>query len=180
MRHAGRFLLVMTAAACASGGSAPTPDPERRPVILTSETGVIEGERPRSAELALTASPVVAWTVAKRVYEKIGIPVTVENPASHQLGNSNFYKTRTLSDWRMGDLVDCGSGMTGRKADSYRIYMSLLTAVDPDGKGGTRLRTTLVAFGQDVAGGSTDRITCGSTGVLETAMNQSIRDNLPK
>src|SRR2546421_7700642 len=110
MTPSPRVLMLIAAAACASGGTAsPTPDPERRPVILTSESGVMEGERPRSAELAVAASPVIVWTVAKRVYEKIGIPVTVENVASHQIGNANFWKARTVSDWRMGELVDCGS-----------------------------------------------------------------------
>ena len=157
----------------------PAPEVVRPPVLLSGEAGIITGERPRSTELIVPATPVAAWNVAKRVYQAIDIPVTVENPAGHQLGNNSFAKTRTLGGMRMSELVDCGSGMTGRKADTYRILMSLMTVIDPDPKG-VRLRTMLVAYGQDMGGDSTERIACGTTGLLELTVNNSIRDNLPK
>jgi len=57
--------------------------------------------------------------------------------------------------------------MTGAKAATYRIYISLLSDVIPDGNGGTKVQVTFVPMGQDVTGGSTDRIPCGTTGRLE-------------
>jgi hypothetical protein len=39
--------------------------------------------------------------------------------------------------------------------------------VIPDGNGGTKVQVTFVPMGQDVTGGSTDRIPCGTTGRLE-------------
>jgi hypothetical protein len=172
-----KLLPMLVLAGCASAASSPG-ESARQPVILTTDQGVIQGERPQATELTMAASPVIVWSITKRVYQGLDIPVTVENPAAHQIGNPDFWKTRAVGQMRMGQLVNCGIGMTGPKADSYRIYMSLLTTVDPDGKGGTRLRTLLVAFGQDVAGGSTDRIPCGTTGVLESAMNEAIRNAL--
>jgi hypothetical protein len=186
LRHT--FALVVLVG-CVGVSPAPTPDPERRAVILTSappsmilsrETGTLESETPRLVELAVTAPPAVAWTVAKGVYEKLGIPVTVMDVPSRRLGNANFWKARMVGEWSMGELVDCGSGVRGRKADGYRIYMSLLTMVDRDASVGTVLRTTLVAFAEQVAGPGNDRAACRSTGVLETLINESIRDNLPK
>src|SRR6266567_7498639 len=95
------------------------------------------------------------------------VDVTVDNPAAHQLGNQSFFKSRTLGSHRMSEFVDCGQSMTGPKADSYRIYMTLLTTIDSDGSGGTKMETTFFPLGQDIAGGSTDRMPCGSTGHLE-------------
>ena len=45
--------------------------------------------------------------------------------------------------------------------------MSLLTDIVTDGKGGTMIQTTFVPRGQDISGGSTERIPCGTTGRLE-------------
>jgi hypothetical protein len=81
---------------------------------------------------------------------------------------------------QMQNLVDCGSGMTGLKASSYRIYMSLLTNVIPDGKGGTTVQATFVPMGQDVMQGSSDRIPCGSTGRLEQMLLAKVKEAIGK
>src|SRR6185312_5403040 len=101
-----------------------------------------------------------------------------ENPASHQIGNQNFYRSRQFAGQPMVNFVDCGSGMTGPKAGSYRIYISLLTMVNPDGKGGTTLQTTFVPMGQDVAGGSSEKISCGTTGRLEQLFIDKVKAEL--
>jgi hypothetical protein len=80
----------------------------------------------------------------------------------------------------MTEFVDCGNGMTGPKAASYRIYMSLLTDVIPDGQGGTRVQTTFVPLGQDMQGNSTDRIACGTTGRLEALFLERVKAASPK
>jgi hypothetical protein len=80
----------------------------------------------------------------------------------------------------MTPLVDSASGMTCPKAATYRIYMSLLTDVIPDGKGGTKLQTTFVPMGHDVAGGSTDRIPCGTTGRLEQMLLDQVAATVGK
>jgi len=80
----------------------------------------------------------------------------------------------------MAQLVDCGSGMTGPKASTYRIYISLLTSISTDGKGGTTVQTTFVPMGQDVSGGSSDRIPCGSTGRFEQVFLDKVKATLGK
>lgn len=170
------WLVALSSIACASAPQ-PAIEPAVRAVILTDETGILLGERPRAASMSVTVDPLTAWQTAKRVYVALGIPVTLENPAAHQIGNRDFWKSRSVGPLRMADVVDCGNGITGRKADTYRIYMSLTTVVEGDGQGGARLHTTLIPFGQDIAGGSADRIPCGTTGVLESVVNESIRNN---
>ena len=164
-----RTLLLLSLTACASGqvveGSDSTP--RQAAIFQSAETGMLMAERPRAQRAQIAAPPPTVWLAVKKVYADLEIPVTVENVPGHQIGNQNFYRTRQMAGEAMNLLVDCGSGMTGPKAASYRIYMSLLTDVNPDGKGGTTLQTTFVPMGQDVAGGSSDRIPCGTSGRLE-------------
>jgi hypothetical protein len=120
------------------------------------------------------------WLATKKVYGEFEVPLAVENTSTRQMGNSNFYKTRTFAGQSMPQLVDCGSGMTGPKAASYRIYMSLLSMVEADGKGGTTLQTTFVPAGQDLSGNSSDRIPCGTTGRLEALFNDRVKAVLGK
>jgi hypothetical protein len=176
-----RLLLVDALTACASGqqSSESSDLVGSRPVILTSDR-ILEGDRPRSSVATIDVPPAIAWPIVKRVYRAMEIDVTTDNAVTHQVGNQNFWKTRRLAGRPMSDFVDCGTGMTGRKADTYRIFMSVLTLVNPDGKGGTKLETLFVPVGQDVAGGSTDRVSCGSTGALEMMINESVRATLGK
>jgi hypothetical protein len=170
------FTLGLCAlAGCSSGQHYNETTPKQAAIFSTPETGTILGERPRAVTASLAVAPAAVWLAVKKVYLELEIPVTVENPSVRQIGNQNFYKSRTFAGKPMTDFVDCGSGMTGPKASSYRIYMSLLTDVIPDGQGGTRVQTTFVPAGQDMMGNSTDRIVCGTTGRLEALFLERVK-----
>jgi len=178
-----RALLSLLLCGCASAGSSvETSNSTPKQAVLYSgpETGTLLAERPRATSAMLGSPPAAVWLAAKKVYADWDIPIAVENPSAHQIGNANFFKSRDMGGRRMTELVDCGNGMTGPKASTYRIYISLLTDVIPDGKGGTKLQTTFVPMGQDVAGGSSDRIPCGSTGHLEQLFIDRVKANLFK
>lgn len=164
-----RVVLLVLLAGCASGGQTGQTVTDKAPIIYGGDqsTPMMIGEKPRAAIATIAAPPAAVWTAAKQAYASLEIPLGVENPAEHQLGNTNFYKARSIGGEPMTQFVDCGSGMTGLKAASYRIYMSMVSVISADGKGGTTMQTTFTALGQDVSAGSSDRIPCGSTGRLE-------------
>ncbi len=170
-----RILLLALVAGCASAPSSEDTTPRQATILAGGDGPSIMAERPHATAANIAASPSQVWDATKKVYAALEIPVNVENPAAHQLGNANFYKTRQLGGHSMTQFVDCGSGMDGPKSATYRIYISLLTTVDADPKGGTKVQTTFVPMGQDVAGGSTDRIPCGSTGRFEALVLDQIK-----
>jgi hypothetical protein len=164
----GLFLFLLCG--CASAGTTSETSnstPKQAAIYSSPETGLLLAERPRASSATIAAPPAAVWLAVKKVYADWEIPLTVENPSTHQIGNQNFYKSRQIAGKSMVDFVDCGSGMTGPKASTYRIYISLLTDVMTDGQGGTKIQVTFVPMGQDVAGGSSDRIPCGTSGRLE-------------
>jgi len=171
-----RFFLLGALCGCASAGSSlPESTTPKQATIYQGDGGTIYAERPRATVATIAAPAASVWLAAKKVYADLDIPLSVENPSTHQIGNNNFFRSRTFAGESMTQLVDCGSGMTGPKAATYRIYISLLTEVAGDGKGGTTVQTTFVPMGQDMAGGSTDRIPCGSTGRLEALFLDRIK-----
>ncbi len=167
MRRA--FLLLLLCGCASAGSSPPTSDstPKQAVIYSSRETGTLLAEPPRASVAMIAAPPAAVWLAVKKVYADWDIPLAVEDPSTRQIGNPNFFKVRQVAGQSMTQFVDCGSGMTGPKAATYRIYMSLLTDVIADGKGGTKVQTTFVPMGQDLTGGSTDRIPCGTTGRLE-------------
>ncbi|HEX8942372.1 MAG TPA: hypothetical protein VF785_04485 [Gemmatimonadaceae bacterium] len=178
-----RALLLLALCGCASGGTSSESSnttPKQAAIYSSPETGVLLAERPTASSATIAAPPAAVWLAVKKIYADWDIPVTVENPSTHQIGNPNFSKSRQMAGKSMTDFVDCGSGMTGPKSATYRIYSSLLTDVMTDGKGGTKVRVTFVPMGQDVAGGSADRIPCGTTGRLEQLLLGQVQASVGK
>ena len=176
-----RALLLLGLCACASAGSSGEEVTAKQATIYAGpDTPLLLAERPRAVATTIAAPPAAVWLAVKKVYADLEIPLTVENTSAHQLGNANFYKTRQIGGQNMTSFVDCGTGMTGPKSASYRIYISLLTDVMTDGHGGTKIQTTFVPIGQDVAGGSTDRMPCGTTGHFEAFFLERVKATLGK
>ncbi len=175
-----RVALLILLAGCASSGKSNETVTAKPQVIYGGDgsTARLEGDTPRASTMTVAATPTAAWAAAKQAYTSIGVPVTFENTAVHQLGNQNFFQARQLAGQSMTDFVDCGQGMTGAKAASYRIYMSLITDIAADGKGGTVVQTMFTALGQDMSGVSSDRIPCGSTGRLEQLVLDRVKAGL--
>ncbi|HEY2164567.1 MAG TPA: hypothetical protein VGH04_11275, partial [Gemmatimonadaceae bacterium] len=132
MRRVGLLLLICGCASSGNSGEAYTP---KAPVIYGGDqsNARLEAERPHPSSATLAVPPAVVWTAVKQVYTSLEIPVGIDNQAAHTIGNQNFYKSRTMGGEPMTTFVDCGQGMTGAKAASYRIYMSLITNVSGDG-----------------------------------------------
>jgi hypothetical protein len=176
-----RALLLLGLCACASTGTSSEEVTAKQATIYAGpDTPLLLAERPRAVAMTIEAPPASVWLAVKKVYADLEIPLTVENTSTHQLGNANFYKTHQIGGQNMTSFVDCGTGMTGPKASSYRIYISLLTDVQTDGKGGTKIQTTFVPIGQDVSGGSTDRLPCGTTGAFENFFLTRVKATLGK
>lgn len=171
--------LVVALCGCASAGTSEETTARQPPIFESKETGTLLGEQPHPVTVTIAAPPVAVWLALKEVYADLEIPVTVENPSTHQIGNPSFHKTRVLGGQPMEGFIDCGSGMSGPKAATYRIYISLLTTVVGDDNGGTKVQTMLIPVGQDISGTSSDRIHCGSSGRFEKffldAVNAKIR-----
>jgi hypothetical protein len=169
-------------AACASGGASQASEKQVTPVPLytSPETGTLFADRAPGSASTIAAAPATVWLAVKKAYTDFDIPVTVENQASHEIGNNNFMKTRQMAGASMTSWINCGAGITGDKAAEYRIYASLITDVISDNKGGTTVRTMFTTTARDMSGGSSDRIVCASTGRLEQAIVDRVNTTLGK
>jgi len=182
-----RVLLVVWLAGCAHSvptSSAPTPatspEPTKPTVLFTSpNVPTLYKDAALAATMRFTKSPAMVAAAVRLAYSNIGVPVTVDNVAGRRIGNADFYRSRNFAGKAMTELVTCGSSMTGPNAGYFRIYMSLLTTVDEDGPGTSRASVLFESTARDVAGGASgDRVSCGSTGVMEQLMLAKIRSYL--
>lgn len=144
-----------------------------------AEIPTIYSDAPQAATRTFDQPPEKVWEAIKRAHFEYSVPLTVDNPPAHQLGNPDFYRTRQFAGRPMTELLSCGSGITGPNAASYRIYMSLLTTVTANGKGGSIVATTFTATARDISGGASgDRLPCGSSGIFEGLFLERVRVNV--
>lgn len=114
------------------------------------------------------------YQILRSVYADLMIPTNLTDSATRYVGATNYKKTRTLAGGPMSRLVECGSGITGPNADSYRIHLAVVSRVEIGDGGKSRIRTAVVAAGEDISGPSKDPIPCGSTGNLEARIHDLV------
>lgn len=186
-RAAGTVLMIVGAAACASGGGAPgsTPQsstpravsdvPAARRAILTDGKGVTYSSAPPEQSRRMAMAPATVLAAVRQAYEGFMIPVTLDDRVGRRVGNPDFYRVRQFLGRPMVELLDCGSGMTGPNAATFRIYMALVTRVT-DAPGGTSdVSVQLSATAKDLTSGtSSDLLPCGSSGKIEQRLLDEI------
>jgi hypothetical protein len=75
----------------------------------------------------------------------------------------------------MSSWIRCGEGITGPNADSWRVSIAILSAVERVAKDTTRVRTVVVASARNMAGGSSAPMMCTTSGQLEEAINLKVQ-----
>lgn len=175
MRHFTVAALLVGATACASSPStsgtlgAPT---ER--TVAVDDQNVYRTTVLPNAKSPIAFAPGPAFEALKQVYTELGIPPGINDPATGKFGNTDFWKARRLGDQAMSTYLSCGESFSGPAANNYRIYISLVSVIRPDGKGASELETAFHAQAQNMEGTSADRIPCGSTGRLEERIRKSL------
>src|SRR5215510_9886625 len=103
-----RALLLLALTGCAGGNPPLDESTPRQATILSGDQNspTIYADRPRAAVMTIAAPPATVWLAAKKTYADFEIPLAVENPSTHQMGNPSFYKSRQMAGRPMVELVD--------------------------------------------------------------------------
>jgi hypothetical protein len=176
MRLPVALLALVGTASCASSGSSSgsgLPAPSDRVVAMDNQN-TYRTTVPPTEKVAIPVAPSRAFEALKAVYGELGIPLGVNEPATGRVGNAEFWRTRKLGSEPISTYLSCGDSFTGAAADNYRIYISLISAVRPDGKGTSELETFFTARAQNMEGTAGDRVACGTTGRLEERIRKSV------
>lgn len=162
---------------CASNGTvvedaAPNP----APIYQGPETPTMYAEAPRSVTGSVARPVNVVRAAVRQTLVDYSIPVTLDNAATGQIGNADFYRSRQFMGRPMTEIVSCGSGITGPNAATYRIFMSIIVTAKADASGGTALAVLFQSTARDVVNGtSNDRMVCAGTGRVEQLLLERIR-----
>jgi hypothetical protein len=173
-------LLVSTALAAVALGTVPVAAQGPRIIVvpalrgipprtLTDTMGVID---------TIPFKPAAVFAGLQTVYDKIKVKMEILDVGALQIGNQAFFNRGSFAGRRMSAYLDCGNGFTGPHADNYRIYLSLITFIDPFEKSETLVRTLLMGTALNVTEGNRPTQECTTTGELEAQMKKLLMAKL--
>lgn len=139
-----------------------------QPLSIDSLASVFDIDAPKGAIFAASAA----------VLEELKIPVDSRDSVSGIIGNAHLVRMRNLAGKPMSRLLNCGSGMTGPNAESWRIHIAVFALVEGKGSEKSVLRVGFVAGAQDIAGSSKDPVACGTTGIFESMFADRVKKRL--
>lgn len=170
---AASLTLAAIAPLASLGAQAPRPRVKMRayPLEVVLDTLVYARDTVR-APMAETFAAVRA------TYAALKLPREWADSANGQLGTLRARVTYQLGGERLSQYFNCGNGLTGANADTWRLTIAIVTFLQPAGDGKVRLGTGAVAEAQDMSGVSTEPAMCGSSGLLEARILKDVRAKL--
>jgi hypothetical protein len=121
----------------------------------------------------VSAPASLVWNRLREAYRRLGIPVTVEDAATLQVGASR-YRAVQIARQPMSSFLDCGRGLSGPNADLYHVALALVTVVQPGpAQGNSSLLTVIEAEAKprDVSGTA---VFCSSRATLERLIADTV------
>ena len=139
-----RLSLAATLAGCAGAGSA---TPAQRDVVAYIPGGgtftISSGNAAVSANVLAPLEQV--WRRLPTAYDSIGLQLSVIDPKRHSMGNEGIKLRARLGKERLSTYLECGTTQIGPNADSYEVYLTVLTQLDSVAPTMTRMTTSVTA-----------------------------------
>lgn len=165
----GMVLVLGIGIGCTSAGGERVTQTPGQPEVLTPVDGAtVELTRSKTLNHFDYAAPVEkVWNAMMEVHAAIGIPVASFDTKQRTAMFVAQNRYRSILDKAASLFLDCGTGPTGLKADSYRLLIRVHQALAPsDNPSATVLTTGVEAFANN-PGVSGDQVPCVSNGRLE-------------
>ena len=182
MRHPCVIALVLATAACTSATSSAPPAAKPATQTIRGDAGSLTINATSTADVSRLPYTVDAvWRILPSVMDSVGITVTSVDQARKSIGNPGYKIRGRLGKVALSKYLDCGNGTTqvGANADSYDVFLSVMTGVTSAGAGGATLTTLVDAQARPVIV-SQAYSRCSSKGGIEIRIAELVQARLSR
>ena len=113
--------------------------------------------------------------VVRVIKHHVKLPIEHADTIAKVVYNTRLIASR-IAGQPMSRYLECGGGLSGRHADSWRITLAYAVFVDTTSAGASRVGVALFATARNPEGVSTSAVACGSTGALEREIADKVRE----
>ena len=114
------------------------------------------------------------YTAVIAAFNELKIPADIRDSAAGRVETNVFHRRGDLGGKQISTYLGCGDGITGPYADSYRVYMIVMTTVEPKGPDRSSVRTVLLGGAVNVTEGARQPMACESTGRWEIRLHKLV------
>lgn len=139
--------------------------PGRLTRVITDTTGTLY-------EVPFPAARTYAAVLA--TYEALKLPAEVRDSANGRVETGVFHRRGDIGGRQISTYLSCGDGITGPYADTYRVYMIVMTTVEPRGPDRSAIRSVLLGGAVNVSEGARQPMACESSGRWEIRLHKEI------
>lgn len=170
--------LVVTSLAC-SAAVTPTQRVESTYIPGASVMSV-SGEN-GTISVVIGAPLQTVWRLLPTAFDSVGVSLTLVEPKTHLMANEGFKIRQKLKNERLSTYFECGTTQVGPNADSYELFLTVRSYLEPVKGDSARTRMTVAVTG---AGKplqfSQDYSRCTSKTMLERKMLDVVANAVTK
>ena len=182
-----RLSIVGAAVALAACGAAVTPTARTESTYVPGGGAgggtamlSVSGEN-GTVSVVLGAPLQTVWTVLPTAFDSGSVPLTLIDPKKHMMANEGFKIRQKLGKERLSTYFECGTTQVGPNADSYELYVTVTSYLEPVKGDSTRTRMTVAVSGAaKPLQFSQDYSRCTSKTMLERKMVDAVASKLKK
>lgn len=119
-------------------------------------------------------APDRVYRAVLAAFEELKIPSEVRDSALGRVESNIFHRRSDMGGKQISTYLSCGDGITGPYADSYRVYMLMMTRVEPRGENRSAIRTIFLGGAVNVSEGARQPMACESTGRWEIRLHKLV------
>lgn len=177
--RASYVLSLAALCACASSSTAGSSAREAETVrIAGGQGGELRMTSSAQTNVTRIAFPMgKVWHALPAAFDNLGIPITSVDTGTHTISNGGLKLRRVLGSTPLGRYIDCGSTQVGENADSYDVYLTVVSQVEEDANGLAVLRTTFESMARPISF-SREYSRCSSRGELERRLAAGVMEQL--
>ena len=147
--------------------------------IAGSQGGQLRVTSNAQASVTRIAFPMgKVWHALPAAFENLGIPITAVDTGTHTISNGGLKFRRVLGSAPLGRYIDCGSTQVGESADSYDVYLTVVSQVEEDPATGLAVLHTIFESMARPIVFSREYSRCSSRGELERRLATAVTDQL--
>lgn len=157
----------------------PSDDPEVTRITIENSTVDIAWTRDRHvSERTLEIPASTAWAAYPAVFDDLGIDPNIVDSDQMIFGSAASHRG-TLGKKRLSHFFDCGNMLGVSTADSYEMWIRVISQIVPIDGSLSKVRTQIEATARasDLPGGS---VRCSSNGLLESRIAALLSEEAAK
>lgn len=132
---------LVIASACSSAVVA---TPRTETTYIPGVNGVLRISPENGSVSANIAAPLQAvWHILPIAFDSLGLQLSLVDPKRHVMGNEGIKVRARLGKERLSTYLECGTTQVGPNADSYEVFLTVLTDLRPVKSDSTRTTVTV-------------------------------------